>query len=97
MAFVVVATWTARAGEEDAVAEALRHLVAPSRSEPGNIIYQPHRDPDNRQTFFLYEQYVDLAAYDAHASSAHFERYALKDAIPRLESRERSFFETWEP
>jgi quinol monooxygenase YgiN len=96
VAFVVVATWTARSGEEEAVAAALRQLVAPSRSEPGNLLYQPHRDPTNPRTFFLYEQYVDRDAYDAHTSSAHFDRYALSDAIPRLESRERSFFETWE-
>jgi quinol monooxygenase YgiN len=97
MTFVVVATWIAKPGEEEAVAAALEQLVGPSRLEPGNQLYQPHRDPENPSIFVLYEQYDDRAAYDAHAASAHFEQHALNDAIPRLESRERSFLETWEP
>lgn len=96
MTFVVAATWVARAGEEAAVAAAIGQLVEPSRSEPGNLLYQPHRDPEDPRTFFLYEQYVDQDAYEAHAASRHFRIHALDDAIPRLESRQRSFYETWE-
>jgi len=77
MAYVVTAKWTAKQGEEEAVAAAIRKVVGPSRAEPGIIFYQPHRDPENPTVFFFYEQFGD--------------------AIPRLESRERSFYETWEP
>ena len=94
--YVVCATWVAREGEEERVAAALRRLIGPSREEPGNLVYQLHRDPDDPRRFFAYEQYVDRSAYDAHLASAHFRRYALDDAIPRLERRERSFFVTWE-
>jgi quinol monooxygenase YgiN len=97
MTFVVAATWIAKDGEQDAVANALRQLAGPSRQEAGMILYQPHRDPEDPTVFFLYEQYVDKRAYDEHASSAHFKKHALNDAIPRLESRARSFFEVWEP
>ena len=45
MAYVVVARWTCREGEEAAVARAVEALVQPSRAEPGNLLYQPHRDP----------------------------------------------------
>jgi quinol monooxygenase YgiN len=95
MAYVVVATWTARDGEQDAVAAAIDALIDPSRAEPGNLLYQPHRDPSDPHVFFLYEQYEDEAGYAAHAESEHFQRYAVGDAIPRLASRERSFYETW--
>ena len=95
MAFVVVARWLARPGEEEAVAVAVGRLIACSRAEPGNLLYQPHRDPADPRVFLFYEQYADAAAYDAHAASEHFLEHAVGDAIPRLESRERAFYETW--
>ena len=44
----------------------------------------------------LDESYVDEDAYCAHAASDHFERYAVQDGIPRLESRERQMLVTWD-
>lgn len=95
MAYVVIAKWTAREGEEDAVAAAIEALIEPSRAEPGLLLYQPQRDPEDPRVFLLYEQYVDEAAYKAHGESEHFRRHGLEDGIPRLESRERSFYETF--
>ena len=46
--------------------------------------------------FRLFEIYDDEAAYKAHAESEHFQRLALEQAIPQLESRERRFYETFE-
>lgn len=94
--YVVCAIWVAREGEEERVAAALRRLIGPSREEPGNLIYQLHRDPMDRRRFLAYEQYVDRSAYDAHLSSPYFRRYGLEEAIPSLERRDLSFFETWE-
>ena len=97
MGFVVCATWTARAGEEERVRGCIERLVEPSRAEPGNRLYQPARDPENPRVFFLYEIYDDEAAYRAHGESPHFRELALGEAIPLLESRERSFYETFGP
>ncbi len=97
MAFVVTAVWTAKEGEEDNVASAVTELVEPSRNEPGILLYQPHRDPEDPRRFFFYEQYTDKSAYEAHGQSEHFQRFGFGEAIPLLESRERSFYETWEP
>lgn len=96
MTFVVTAKWTAKAGEQEAVARAINSLIQPSRDEPGSVFYQPHRDPADAQVFYFYEQYVDQAAYAAHGASEHFERLGFGDAIPRLESRERAFYRTWD-
>jgi quinol monooxygenase YgiN len=95
MAYVVLAKWIAKPGEEDEVAAAIEQLIEPSRAEPGNLAYEPHRDPADPRVFLLYEQYVDEDAYKAHGASAHFSQHALDNAIPRLEARERSFYETW--
>jgi quinol monooxygenase YgiN len=95
MAYVVLARWIARPGDEAAVAAAIDALIEPSRAEPGCLIYQPHRDPADPRVFLLYEQYTDEAAYAAHGASEHFQRLAVADAIPRLEARERTFYQTW--
>src|SRR3712207_7700980 len=71
MAFVVVAKWTAKEGEADKVEECVRKLTPLSREEPGNLFYQAHRDPENPNLFYLYEQYVDEDAYKAHGESEH--------------------------
>jgi quinol monooxygenase YgiN len=95
MAYVVLAKWIARRGEEEAVAAAIDQLIEPSRAEPGNLMYLAHRDPEDPRVFLLYEQYADQASYRAHGETEHFARLGRGDAIPRLEARERSFYETW--
>ncbi|MGH2873146.1 MAG: putative quinol monooxygenase [Solirubrobacteraceae bacterium] len=94
MAFVIIARWVARPGEEETVATAIDALIEPSRAEPGNLAYEPHRDPADPCVFLLYERYVDEAAYRAHGESEHFRRHGVP-ALPLLAARERSFYETW--
>jgi quinol monooxygenase YgiN len=95
MAYVVLARWVAKPGEEEAVAAAIDALIEPSRAEPGNLMYEAHRDPSDPRIFLIYERYVDEDGFTAHAESEHFQRLGYGDAIPRLEARERSFYETW--
>jgi quinol monooxygenase YgiN len=94
MAYVITAKWKAQPGHEETVLAAIRSMIEPSRSEPGCLYYQPNRDPSDASIFFFYEQYVDADAYTAHSESDHFQRYALGQAIPLLESRERAAYET---
>jgi quinol monooxygenase YgiN len=93
MAYSIAVTWIAKEGEEDAVAAALARLVEPSRAEAGVLVYIPHRDPENPRKFYIYEQYVDEAAYTAHTETEHFKRDGFGDAIPRLEDRKREFYQ----
>ena len=99
MAHCIAVRWTVREGELDAVLAALGPLVEASRAEPGCLLYQAHRSPspDEPNVLFLYEQYEDEAAYQAHAESEHFKTYAVGDIFPRTESRERALYETFEP
>ena len=96
MAYVVSAVWTAKPGKEELVRDVIRQLTPLSRAEPGCRFYQPYSDPAEPQIFRLFEIYDDGAAYKAHAESEHFQRLALEQAIPQLESRERRFYETFE-
>ncbi len=92
MSYVVIARWTARSGNEAGVRRALSALAPPSREEPGCLAYRPVQSTEDSCAFLIYEEYVDEAAYQAHAASDHFRRHALEEGIPLLESRERSFF-----
>jgi quinol monooxygenase YgiN len=94
MAYVVTARWVAKEGEEDRVFEAIRNMIAPSRAEAGCLYYQPNRDPEDSRVFFFYELYTDEEAYKAHGESEHFQRHAVGEAIPLLDSRERWFYQT---
>ena len=94
MGFAVAARWVAKDGEADEVLRCLKELAPLSRAEAGCRLYQANRDVDDPRIFFLFEVYDDREAADAHWASAHFTSLALEDAIPRLESRERSFYAT---
>ena len=94
MAYVVVATYRVKAGEEEKVRAVLETMAPLSRKEPGCLFYQAHRSTEDPGVFLLYEQYLDEAAYKAHMETPHFERYIKGEAIPRLESRVRAFYTT---
>jgi len=97
MSYCLAVKWTIKKGELDDVLAALRPLTEASRQEPGCLLYQALRDPENENVIFLYEQYLDETAYQAHADSEHFKTYALEDIFPRRESAERAAYETFEP
>jgi quinol monooxygenase YgiN len=95
MAYVVSAHWRAKEGKEDRLAELIEELAPPSRAEPGSLFYQAQRSVDDPRLFYLYEQYADEAAYQAHMDSEHFTRLVKEEAIPDLlETRERAFYTT---
>ena len=88
MSYALIATWTAKDGEEERVEACIRRLIEPSRAEPGNRFYQPNRDPNDPRVFVFYEIFDAEAAYEAHAASEHFRAIAQGEAFPLLESRE---------
>ncbi len=94
MAYVVAAIWRAKEGQADTILRVIEKITPLSRQEPGCLFYQAHRSPTDPHLFFLYEQYVDAAGYEAHMATPHFEQYVRGEAIPNLESRERAFYET---
>ena len=97
MAYVVAAKWTVGAENLVPVSEAIGKLAMASRAELGNLVYQVHRDPTDPSVFFMYEQYTDEAAFQAHVASPHFQLHCIQEAVPLLETRARDFYETWEP
>jgi quinol monooxygenase YgiN len=84
-------------GNESRAWDAVSRLATASRREPGCRIYQPHRDPSDARVMFLYEQYEDQAAFDAHGASEHFETIGKGELFPLMESRDRAVYEPVEP
>lgn len=62
-------------GHEEELAGQLLALVAPTRSEPGCLTYELHRDPENPAKFMFYERFVSQEALDAHLAAPHFQRF----------------------
>jgi autoinducer 2-degrading protein len=83
---VLAVTWVARAGHETEVAELFSRLTKESRKEPGCVMYQVHRHRTERRRFFIYEQYKDEAALEAHRTAPHFLQYAKKE-LPKVADR----------
>lgn len=83
---VLAVTWMAKAGREAEVTALLSKLTESSRQEPGCITYQVHRHKTEPRRFFIYEQYKDDAALEAHRASSHFLQHAKKD-LPKIADR----------
>lgn len=96
MAYVVVASWRAREGEEERVASILRTLAPLCEAEPACRAFQPHRSVEDPRAFLIYEQYDDEAGFDAHRETEHFKRYVLEEGVPLLEDRSRGLYVTLE-
>jgi quinol monooxygenase YgiN len=86
--FVVAIMLEAKEGEAEALAEILRVLTAPTMAEPGVKLFLPYRSPTNKSLFFVFELYVNEAAWGAHEATDHF-KAAIKELLPRVTRRER--------
>jgi len=83
---VLAVTWMAKAGRETEVEAAFSKLTEESRKEPGCIMYVVHRHKTEPRRFFVYEQYKDDAALEAHRAAPHFLQYAKRE-LPKLGER----------
>jgi len=83
---VLAVTWMARQGRESEVTSIFAKLTEESRKEPGCLMYVVHRHKTDPRRFFVYEQYKDDAALEAHRASPHFLQYARKE-LPKLGDR----------
>jgi quinol monooxygenase YgiN len=83
---VLAVTWMAKAGHEAEVTALFQKLTEQSRQEPGCTMYQVHRHKTESRRFFIYEQYKDDAALEAHRNASHFLQFARKD-LPKIADR----------
>ena len=83
---VLAVTWMAKINREADVAGIFSKLTDESRKEPGCIMYIVHLHKTEPRRFFIYEQYKDDAALEAHRAAPHFLQHARKD-LPKIADR----------
>jgi quinol monooxygenase YgiN len=94
--FVVAIEIDAKAGEEEAVAQALTALIKPTMAEPGVKLFLPYRSPTDRKAFFVFELYQNEAGWAEHQTTDHFKAFVEK-MPPRIARRERVPFVPFGP
>jgi quinol monooxygenase YgiN len=71
----IFARFRAKPGNQDAVAAALREVVAPTRAEAGCQGIHTFRSTRDPQLFYLHSKWVDEAAFELHATLSHTARF----------------------
>ena len=92
----VAVTYIVKPGNEEEAAELFRKMTVDTRTEPGCRFYLAHRSTADPRRFFLYEQYDDQAALDAHRAAPYFELYVKQGLFPMIESRSPEIYEPLE-
>jgi len=75
---IVFASFRPKSGERSIVQKILQGMVAPTRSEPGNLVYDLYensQDSSEERPFHLFEKYKDSEALEAHRATAHYKEY----------------------
>lgn len=81
----VIYTFPAERADEARATLALVEREA--NAEPGCRMFVVHQAQDDPATFFLYEQYDDRAAFEAHQQTAHFKEHVLGKLRPWAKTR----------
>lgn len=74
MAFVVIARFTAKAGQEGRLRDVLSALVEPTRAEAGCLHYEMVQSQADPRMFTFYEKWEDEPSLTAHAHAPHVVR-----------------------
>ena len=68
---ILYAEFTAKPGSESQVETLISGLAEKVRREPGNTEFTVYRERDNPRKFFVFEQYLDEASFEAHISAEY--------------------------
>jgi len=78
MELFIFARFYARPGNEGAVEEALRDVIAPTREEPGCLGIHGFRSTGDPRLFYIHSRWEDEAAFERHAGLPHTVRFVAR-------------------
>ena len=93
---VLAVTWMAKIGRESDVMAIFDKLTAESRKEAGCLMYQVHKHKTDPRRFFIYEQYKDDAALEAHRTAPHFLQLAKKICLRSPTGSKGTYTNRWD-
>ncbi|MFC3215714.1 putative quinol monooxygenase [Novosphingobium panipatense] len=77
-----LAQMRAKPGRSEALGAALQSLVAPSRDEPGCIIYQVHQSTEDPALWMVYEVWQSADDLGDHFTLPHMQAFVA--SVPEL-------------
>jgi len=80
MELFIFGRFHARAGRDDAVAEALLDVLVPTRGEPGCLSIHAFRSSHDPQLFYIHSRWTDDAAFERHVGLPHTVRFVVRVA-----------------
>ncbi len=90
-AVMLMVVLRAKEGQEAALEQELRALVAPTRREPGCLGYTLYGSADQPGAFLLHEVWASREHHTRHTQTPHFQRWSSRtDAV--LASRDAAFW-----
>lgn len=75
MELTIFGRFHAREGSEEAVAEAIREVTAPTRAEAGCLAFGAFRSTRDPRLFYIHSRWVNEAAFNNHAELPHTMRF----------------------
>jgi quinol monooxygenase YgiN len=66
---ILYAEFTAKPNSEAEVTRLISGLAGKVRQEPGNTEFTVYRERDNPRKFFVFEEYLDEASFNAHITT----------------------------
>jgi quinol monooxygenase YgiN len=90
---VLIARYTIKPGNADAVRDALARMAdRVAADEPACLLYNASVSVDNENLVCLYEVYENEDALVAHRDTPHFAEIIEGIIVPLLENRERELY-----
>lgn len=83
----IAVTYIVQPGHEEEALKIFHTMTQHTRNEPGNLFYVAHRSNSDPRHFFLYEQYIDQAAFQAHRTADYFVQNITNGLMQMIESR----------
>lgn len=74
----IIAVLKAKPGKTNALKQALKALLLPTRREPGNIEYDLFQLRDTPDVFYVRESWRGQAGLDDHIALPHFQTFILQ-------------------
>ena len=68
---ILYAEFTAKPGSESQVQTLISDLAQKVRLEPGNTEFTVYRERDKPRKFFVFEEYLDEASFEAHIGAEY--------------------------